>query len=175
MSLVKMTDNLVATSAFNATLTYQGKESAVLEVIPVSGYRQDGTLAEQFFRIITADSSRMFSKSKKEHMKSFVFSCEKRIFEEFWDNSNWKTLEGLCLQMPYITCVLYDKTGNVVDTVDCLTYEVLWALQRVEEAFFTNSQVAANEAHFTNQSNKEFKRDSNRQTHKYFLHHRSPR
>jgi hypothetical protein len=175
MSLIKMTDILVSTSAFIVTLTYQGKEKALLEVSPVGKAGPDCRQAEQFYRIITSDSSTHNMRRKKEWLKGFLTGCNKRILEEFWDNAHWKTLEGLCLKVPYITCVLYDKTGNVVESAICLTYEVLWALQRIEEAFFAQSLVQKSQAASIGHARKERTVGKTMQPHKYFLHHRVPR
>ena len=175
MSLVKMTDILVSTSAFIVTLTYQGHDKALLEVTPIGRQGPDWSLAEKFFHSITSDSSQHNARSKRAWLNSFISGCSKRIVDEFWDNAQWKTLEGLCLRVPYITCLLYDKNGDVAASFDCLTYEVLWALQRVEEAFFAHSLAQKAPVAFVDHSKKAQKRDLNRQTHKYFLHHRSPR
>lgn len=187
MSFVKMTDILVSTKAFIVTLTHPAKakslreESAeiIIEVTPIiQAATQEANLAEKFFEIITADSTSRNRRLKEENLKHFVTACSKQIFEQFWDSSHWKSLEQNCLRIPHITCLLYDVSGNVVNSVICRTLDLLWALQKIEEAFFTHSLPAKSKkvpygviAH----EKKEYRRNLNRETHKYFLHHRSPR
>jgi hypothetical protein len=168
MALAKMTDILVSTSAFIATFTYQGSDKAILEINPIGKFAHTGGLPELFFHIITSDSSQKHARLKREWQNRFVAEASKRITEEFWDSAQWASVERLCLTLPYITCVLYDKEGNVAETRDALAYELLWALERLESALFSHS-----ESHAKQQPKKAFKRDHNRQTHKYFLHHRT--
>lgn len=175
MSLVKMTDILVSTSAFIVTLTNQAKDKVILEVSPIGNVGPNSRLAELFFRCLTSDSSSQNLRRKKEWLKSFVSGSNTKVVAEFWDNAHWKTLEGLCLKVPYITCIIYDSTGNVVDSIICLTYEVLWALQRIEEALFTHTQTQKSHAARFEAAEKDQKVGKFTQPHKYFLHHRNPK
>ncbi len=180
MGSEKMTDIVVSTSAFIVTLSYPAKfkstginHETVLEVIPiVQSATKDIGLAEKFFDIICADSSAAHRRKKVKLLRAFIHNCPKKITEEFWDSSHWRTLEGLCLRIPSISCVLYDRAGSLLKEVRCSPIDILWSLQRVEEAFFiTSGTPMVREEH----AKKEFRRDQNRETHKYFLHHRAPR
>lgn len=180
MSFVKMTDILVSTSAFIVTLAYSAKAKseidlsteAILEVTPIiQSATEDVGLAEKFFNVITADSSAHNKRIKDQALDSFVKGCTKKIFEQFWDSSEWKTLEGLSTRVPTITCMLYDKTGNLIHMITCSALDVMRALQRVEEAFFVSTKTVP--AYLHDYSKKSFRRDQNRSTHKYFMHHRS--
>ena len=174
-----MTDILVSTSAFIATLTYPVKKSkigsnyeVILEIIPiVQSATKDIGLAEQFFTVLSADSSVAHRRKKANLLRHFIQSCPQKISEEFWDGAHWRTLEGLCLRIPSITCLLYDRAGNVVKEAISPPIDILWALQRIEEAFFITQGTPL--YHNPEHTKKEFRRDSNRETHKYFLHHRA--
>lgn len=180
MSFVKMTDILVSTSAFIVTLAYSAKAKseidlsteAILEVTPIiQSATEDVGLAEKFFNVITADSSAHNKRIKDQALDSFVKGCTKKIFEQFWDSSEWKTLEGLSTRVPTITCMLYDKTGNLIHMITCSALDVMRALQRIEEAFFVSTKTVPACLH--DYSKKSFRRDQNRSTHKYFMHHRT--
>ncbi len=187
MSFVKMTDILVSTSAFIVTLTYPAKAKShnyddwadinfetVLEVTPIiQSATEDVGLAKKFFNALCSDSSSHNRRFKDHALKTFVEGCTKRDFEQFWDSTNWRTLERLCLRVPNVTCMLYDKTGNVVHMIECSAIEVVRALKRIEEAFFVsvkNVPIAA-----SMHEKKDFRKDQNRSTHKYFLHHKAHR
>lgn len=180
MSLVKMTDIIVSTNAFIVTLAYSAKAKseidlsteAILEVTPIiQSATEDVGLAEKFFNVLTADSSSHNRRMKDQALESFVKGCTKRIFEQFWDSSQWQTLEGLSTRIPTITCMLYDKTGNLVHMITCSALDVMRALQRIEEAFFVSTKTVPAVVH--DYGKKSFRRDQNRSTHKYFMHHRS--
>lgn len=182
MSDVKMTDILVSTPAFIVTLTVPAKQAknqetqGLIEVIPIVKNPLKGEhWADQLFSVLTADSSEHNRREKTRNLDAFVTSSNKQMFEQFWDNANWKPLEPLCFHQPYLTCVLYDKSGNVKESVICLTVEIWRALQRIEEAFFRHTlPVKAKNVPWAIavESKKEFRKDHNRATHKYFRHHR---
>ena len=104
MSIVKMTDILVQTSAFIVTLTRPAKaksemseNNTILEVTPIiQSATKDLGLAEKFFKIITSDSSHHNRRTKEKILTEFVQGSTKRILEEYWDTSNWKTITGIC-------------------------------------------------------------------------------
>ena len=182
MSIVKMTDILVSTSAFVVTLSYPTKakssknESAtefILEVTPIiQSATKDIGLAKQFFDIITSDSTRHNKRAKDKTLSSFVQKCSKRLLEEYWDSSHWKTLQGLSLRLPYLTCILYDTTGNLICETHTKVLDILWALQKLEEQLFiSTSGVKAKRMPFRPVEPKKEKRS----THKYFLHHKARR
>jgi len=185
MSDVKMTDILVSTPAFIVTLTVPAKSAknqempALVEVIPIAQASLKGEVwSEQFFAVLTADSSEYNRREKTRKLDEFVASSNKKMFEQFWDSANWTPLEPLCFHLPYLSCVLYDKSGNVKQSVICLTVEVWRALQRVEEAYFRQSLPTRGKKvpwAIEVEAKKEFRKDLNRATHKYFRHHRAPR
>ncbi len=185
MSFVKMTDILLSTSAFIATLTYPAKAKSqangnwadanhetVLEVTPIiQSATEDVGLAEKFFNIITSDSTAHNRRAKDQVFQSFVQGCTKKIFEQFWDSSNWETLQGLSIRIPTITCMLYDKTGNMVHMITCSAIDVMRALKRIEEAFFISARTVP--VMVNGHEKKHVHKDQKRSTHKYFMHHRS--
>lgn len=180
MSFVKMTDILVSTSAFIVTLAYSAKAKseidmsteAVLEVTPIiQSATNDVGLAEKLFDVLIADSSANNRRMKDHALQSFIKSCNKKVFEQFWDSSNWGTLETLSTRMPTITCMLYDKEGSLVHMITCSAIDIMRALKRIEEAFFISTRSMPLVAY--HHDKKDFRRDQNRSTHKYFMHHRS--
>ncbi len=172
MSFVKMTDILVSTSAFIVTLTHTSNE-ATLEVTPiVHAATQDVGLAEKFFHVITADSTSHNKRSKEETLEAFNTGCSRKIIEQFWDTSQWNELQRLCLKVPSIICILYDKRGNLTEMHSCKVLDILWALQRVEHAFFSDTWAPKNKE-AAHAHKKDLRSKQNRATHKYFLHHRA--
>lgn len=183
MSDVKMTDILVSTPAFIITFTCPAKNTnaqtteAVLEITPIvqPGVQTDA-LAGQIFAILTADSTPNNRKAKRKILLDFVTGCSQKMIEEFWDSANWRSLQAKWFHWPHISCLLYDKTGNVaVDSV-CLTVDIIRAIQHLEEALFAQA-VPSTKTMATWQlqtyDKKASRRDHNRATHKYFLHHRT--
>ncbi|MBS0656593.1 MAG: hypothetical protein JSR46_12510 [Verrucomicrobia bacterium] len=181
MSITKMTDMLATTGAFFATFTHSFKnkatdswETPTIEVSPViSAHDRDGALASSFFKIITSDSSNDHRHHKDELLWHFVESCSRKESEEFWENAAWTTLEASIPTTPWTTCVLYNQRGEAVDVRICKTADIVSALRRVESSLFeyiTKKPLAA-----VNSRRKELKKDLNRETHKYFLHHKHPR
>ena len=186
MSFVKMTEILASTSAFIVTLTYPTKakshgfrewnwdihSEALIEITPIiQSATDDIGLAEKFFQIISADSTQHNRRLKDHVLQSFVKRCTKRIFEQFWDSAEWKTLEWLSIRIPTVTCILYDKEGNVVHLKTTSALDVMKALRAIEEAFFISARIAPFVMH--DYDKKNLKREKNRQTRKYFMHHRS--
>ncbi len=201
MSIVKMTDILVATDAFLVTLStpskervnewsQEDKEAALLEITPIisTGYTKKA-LAEQFFDIICSDSGNYNKNSRDALLHSFAQGCNMKIFEQFWDNSHFDRLEDISLSIPQVTCILYDASGNVVSQHRNSPLNIIWALKKIEETFFIYSMpahmqplvgvtsgmtrgLARDLASGGKKSRKDWRRDTNRQTHKYFLHHR---
>ncbi|MBS0634341.1 MAG: hypothetical protein JSR37_02630 [Verrucomicrobia bacterium] len=168
MSSLKMIDILIQTSAFIVTLTYNKEKSseALLEVTPIiQSATKDVGLAEKFFDIISSD------RVKDHHFQAFVKGCTKKISEQFWDSSNWETLEALSIEIPNVTCLLYDTAGSLVHMKTCNALNVMRGFRRIEEALFISArgmplQLVEHDKH-------SWRRDQNRETRKYFMHHRS--
>jgi len=177
MSYVKMTNNLVSTKAFTVTLTYPKNEysQSVLSVIPKISH-SNVEMTDQFYHFIVSDPGFHNRRQKEQCLSTFLSESSREIYEEFWDSAQWKMLERICLTLPYLTCVLYDTQGDVVETRICKTVDVLKSLQKIEEALFTSTlQATVKRSSFGSfvAHKKEFRRKANRETHKYFMHHRS--
>lgn len=179
MSFVKMTDIVASTQAFIVTLSYLAKgksnidtsQEVIIEVSPIiQSATEDTGLAEQFFHIISSDSTSHNRRQKNHIFDAFIKGCTRKIFEQFWDSSCWDTLEHLAIRIPTITCLLYDKAGNLIHSRTASALDVMKAFKKLEEAFFFSLRQAP--VHLEHHDKKAFKRDQNRSTHKYMMHHR---
>lgn len=177
MSVTKMTDILATTGAFFATFTYSPKNreaDPTIEITPViSSHDKDASLASTFFEIITSDSSSHNRRWKEDLLWHFVQGCSRKESEEFWDNAAWTTLEASAPDILWTTCVLYNQRGEAVDVRVCKTADIVSALKKVESSLF--EYISKKPLDIVASHRKSLKKDLNRATHKYFLHHKAPK
>jgi hypothetical protein len=138
----KMSEVLVSTKAFTAMLTHPVKNvsngaEALIEVIPTisSGFK-DISLVEDFFSIISIDQSEYGKKAKKARLDRFVNGATRRLIEEFWDTRNFDSLKRCIFSAPVIECVLYDKSGKIIQSTVTHAVDVITALKKLELACY---------------------------------------
>jgi hypothetical protein len=152
MTETKMTNILVATDEFIAILTYPvvskithavGKKStvieesveAVIEITPILHKAPSKTkaipLAEKFYDIISQDSSKDNSRTKRANLASFIQSCTEREKNEIRESLHFETLESIADKVDTIIVSLLDKNGDLVRTKRSTVTDCEWALARL--------------------------------------------
>jgi hypothetical protein len=185
MSMMKMTDILVSTRAFFVTFTYpsrgksdewsaEDQKKALIEVTPIiSSEFKDISLTKDLYQILTSEPGSVNKHAKDEVLHRFVQRCPKHLFEEFWESARSAPLEKMPVHVESITCILYSTDAEIVAIKDTLPIHLIMAMKALEETFFAYAMDTKNPPVSKDDSTKkEWKKDNNRKTHKYFLHHR---
>lgn len=149
MQEAKMTNIIVSTDHFVTTLTYPVKNKitqpvskkitmvlesvdAVLEVSPTAlGGKNRPNLAEEFFSIISVDSSIEYSKSKREHLLGFIADCNDKERGNIKSSLNLKALENISKKVATLIITLLSKDGEVVSTRRTTVADCLFALGQI--------------------------------------------
>jgi hypothetical protein len=129
---VKMTNILVSTSQFLATVAYPVKikvaapiskkvvafhESlnAVIEVTPiVHGSHDTPDLAETFYNVLSQDTPVVFTKNKKRELGDFLEMCGEKIRAQIAESAGLVALELLGNEVNHVIVNLIDKSGNLI-------------------------------------------------------------
>lgn len=149
MQEAKMTNIIVSTDHFVTTLTYPVKNKivqpvskkitmvldsvdAVLEVSPTAlGAKNRPNLAEEFFSIISVDSSIEYSKSKREHLAGFITDCNDKEKNAIKSSINLTALENISKKVATLIVTLLSKDGEVVSTRRTTVADCLFAFRQI--------------------------------------------
>ena len=147
---VKMTNILVSTSQFLATVAYPVKikiaepiskkvvtfhESlnAVIEVTPiVHGAHDTPDLAETFYNVLSQDTPVIFTKHKKRELGDFLEMCGEKIRAEIAQSAGISPLELLGNEVNHVIVNLIDKSGNLVHSRTRSLEDILTSLRHIK-------------------------------------------
>lgn len=147
---VKMTNILVTTSQFLATLTYPVKNKvalpvskkqmtmresidAIIEVSPIvhSATQLHAHLTEQFYEVLTQEASQVLTKNKEKALVEFLESCGEKVREELKQNAEEDALDLLEGEVNTVFINLHDAQGNLIQTKRRSVQDIVAALTHI--------------------------------------------
>lgn len=179
MATAKMTDTILSTPDFIVTLTHQnrfkiGQEAPelILEVVPlVNAKSLERNLAEKFFNSITCPKER--KKQSKKAIMNFTSTCTPHIQQEFLTNFHPEYLQAFNNEGQEMLIVLRNKNGDVLKSTTHSANDLCNLISQLEIGCTYHAPKKKTATFMTRQQtpHKKNKREWNRATRKYFLHH----
>jgi len=151
---VKMTNIVVSTSQFLATLSYPVKNKitysvtkktsvvqesidAVIEVTPIvhrviKPKKNQKTIAQQFYDVLSCDAEVFFTKAKQRELTTFLEACGDKVRQEIKESCQKVHLENLEGRVEHVFVNLLDQAGNLVQSTTRTPHDILAALHHLE-------------------------------------------
>ncbi len=147
---VKMTNILISTSRFLATLTYPVKNKvtqpvsktnvtlkesidAVIQVTPIIHHASQlhNHLTAQFYEVLSQEEAMVMTKNKEKQLHEFLELCGEKVREELKQNAEQNALNLLDSGVHTIFVNLLDSSGNLIQSKSRSVQDIVASLTHI--------------------------------------------